>query len=320
MSPDIRPSTNIETPSGNELLKRTVEIANKALIDSYPILASPPFAKRLITHNKIAFASLEEMQAMEHNDKPTSASVLHSALSLCGVPKDFLDAHWFYVNEDRPYYQKSPDTTFYLQSGLLDFSHPDISSRSRMVILLGDFLIGKSLENAPTQKPLSPSPWKKPIKDHLTDVLMSNIPKQFDSVDKQKLESAQNMIGSLLDANIRIVARGAYIYVLLDGQTMTTFEYRAGRGLNTGIVEILSKDPKIKLRILARQAGIIGKEGYPITHSSTNNNVNELLNSITDANLKNRKKLLSAYLDSEIPTLYRSSRKKGAVNPERYPS
>lgn len=319
MSADTRPGNAPEAPIGNELLRKTIELADKVLTDAYPILATSPYNKRLITPGKISFVPLEQMQAMEHRDKPTDASILYQALSLCGVPRENLNSRWFSVSEQREYYQESPDANLYVGTGNFDFSSPNPAMRSASAIVLGDFIIEKSLENAPTQRMLPPNSWRELMRSHINDDFIPYVAKQFgDAVDNQRLQSAQQMISSLFDTDIRIVARGVNVYVLFEGQTMTTFEYMIGRQLEAGIVETLSQEPKIKLRILMRQAGIIGKKGYPIRKYEHTEYAERVCRSITSTNLKSRSSLLSAYLSSEIPNLYRTSAKKGVVNPEGY--
>ncbi|MEX2007475.1 MAG: hypothetical protein WD992_01765 [Candidatus Levyibacteriota bacterium] len=318
MSPDIRPGTTIEISRG-ELVLKTLGIATQALLETYPQLDKSPYKKRLIAPHNIKFEPFDNIVAREMEDRPMDNSILCQALSLCGIPKDYVSARWFRVRDDQPFYQRSPDDPLFLAQEYVPHLSTNGPLQGRDIVALGDLLIVKSIENSPTQRHLTLSPWKEIMRKTLDGFWPNIVREQGENIDKIRLEQAKDMVRSLFDSRVNITAIGASVYVIFEGQTVSAFEFVGGHQLSRNTVGIIADTPRVKFRTMMRESGLIGKEGYPINHSRSRDDSERLLNSITSRNLKNRADFLRAHLESTIPTYYITSKKKGSVDPEKYP-
>lgn len=320
MSPDIRPGVTPDIPNGKELVIQTADLAVRAIMETYPRLEKSPYRKMMVTGEKTTFAPLDTVIEHEEKDRPSSESVVIKALATSGANREELEARWSRINQYNPSYQKSPeDNLFIAEEAFAGLTSPSGADRANASLVLGDFLINKSLENAPTTRVLSSDLWRERLRADFDNVVLAFVETQKGNIDPERFDQARNEINEYFRENINIFANGGKIYVSFEGQSPIQYEFLTGRVFSLGIVDILGEPVKSRYRKLRKTAGLVGPRENIFLQMTKRRKIESIVRSITGVDFSNKERLLTAYLGSMIPHYYINSRPGRLVNPEKYP-
>lgn len=303
-----------DIPRGDDLVGRTVDAANQALIDIFPHFEHPRYESRLITAGRIKFLPEEDMIAIEQQDKPAEAIGLLGALRDCGVNEDMLKGFMYTLPGHLTYCNTSlKNPTFYLQDSMyLQLTSGIPQERAEAAGFLGGQLIQANLNALPEIRELPRNPWASQIRLNMKTVLFRDTMRDIfesEGLDLNDLAKVEAESLAKIDADdTRFFTRGSRIFLVLGGQAPATAEFLVGNTFNRGIALQLSK--RVRREFVARMV----KAGIPMLVNDhgllTRNEEREAEASqevLRAIGLPANDTVLTAYLESDIPDEYHTS-------------
>lgn len=323
-----------ETPKGEPLIKRVLELSMRALTETYPILLDPPFSDKIPTRDRICFSSLDEIRKQQEEDKPSSTSkLLFLGMELAGIPKPAIKEKYHPLDKDYPVYwnlDSEKPTMYFSDEVRANLDSPDPDIRRTKALNFGITLIRETLEMLPVpQKLTCQAEWKEMIGIDLADGFFTSLEREFtQQIDPGKFAILKESADELpaLDPKAQAVSCGAIVSLLFDGQTLNTAEYNMGSQFQDGIINYLATDVIQEFFTLMKKAQITpGSTRLAdflvnvLEPSEANLFAVKILRDMQLVDFRNKKELLELYLNSDLPTCYHESPKQDLVNPWQYP-
>ena len=319
-----------ELPRGEELARRTIDHARNALFKTYPILATEPYLGRIPTVDSVQFIPLGEIIERERQERPEEGNLIYQALKLCGIPSSDLDDKYFRSVRSL-FYRSShePPELFVLEEFIEAMNHPDTRQRINEAYTFGRSFMSMCLGYVPSDRDLPLHPWKEILRVTLEDNVFHTFEEKYPNATK--IGQAKDMLSSLLDTDIHVVASGTKVSMMLPNQTPVTAEFYTGMEFNLGISSSLSRKARpILWESLAESTGLIRNRSEADDRESSAESICRALDmplsprefvggSLKKANVAEQP-LINYYLESLIPLYYIQSDVRSKLDPWKYPS
>lgn len=321
-----------EVPRGEELFKKTVELARTSLTETYPVLNREPYTTLLPAIDTIAIVPNRQMQEIE-KEEIVKNNVLYHNLILAGLPTDYFDGEFLSSSKTFVYRDQSSKILI-SKEAIVDISTGDDIDRVKTAYFLGLMLIQDYMQNAPTKRVLPTFPWRELVKGSLKNETFDALRRKLGpKLQMDRLNIAELAETSLIDTKGQFTAQGGMVMLSFSHKDSVAGEYHMGSNFNTNIALSLSHKPSIKLNKLFSGAFLGSFQARPPRKTL------EMIASekrCADLGIPPRKKdfpknqevpndfynyqLIDYYLESLIPLHYIASDAKSGLDPWSYPS
>lgn len=313
---DLAVSRTLEVTRHREAyIDLTVNFVNLSLRHAIP----PEFYSRLrLTPKQFRFdKTLEEMQVIEtsgHSPVPPPL-YMHDGLIEAGIPQKAADAISSSIDPDEPmpmyWDQKDANTpaTIYVPKNIFDLSKVYKDGVGLTLLSLGYQTIEHAINSLAMPRPLYRTSWKElasgTVKAFFETV--ENDKNCYPDFSIEKFNFLKQQINLLLKSETtKLIAKGAEVNVLFDGQDMATRDISFGSDLNQGVLTLAAKHAEqLFTKFLMKDENANSYQERPQQEEKAATILDDLGIDINDP-----KAIVKHFLASKIPLMYMERRQK----------